>query len=154
MKYDKPIGAILIGAVVVIPLEIIALFFKHLGWITVTNGEACSMMFIPEGSWILGLFALPQVGAFATFTLYQLTKIIGTDYLPVKGIFIGWGAYAFVFMIFGTLAKNYNLIQSPLGNYVIALNSGFGGFLAGILMKKYLFEESSHVIKIKRYSEE
>lgn len=143
MKYDKPLGALLIGIVVVIPLEIIALFFKHLGWITVTNGEACSMMFIPEGSWTLGLYALPSVGALAIVTLYYLTKIIGTDYLPIKGMFIGMLAYAFVFTIFGTLAKNYHLIQSALGNFVIGLNSGFGGFLAGILMKKYLFNESS-----------
>jgi len=143
LKHDKPLGAILIGTVVVIPLEIITLFFKHLGWITVTTGEACSMMFIPEGSWALGLLALPSVGALAIFTLYHLTKIIGTDYLPVKGMIIGMIAYSFVFTIFGTLAKNYHLIQSALGNYVIALNSAFGGFLAGILMKKYLFDESS-----------
>ena len=143
MKHDKSLEAILIGIIIVIPLEIISLFFKHLGWITVTNGEACSMMFIPEGSWTLGLYALPSVGGLAIFMLYQLTKIIGTDYLPVKGFIVGMVAKAFVFTIFGVLAKNYHLIQSPLGNYVIGLNSGFGGFLGGILMKKYLFDEST-----------
>jgi hypothetical protein len=50
-------------------------------------------------------------------------------------------AFAFVFEIFGTLAKNYHMIQTPLGNLIIALNAGFGGFLAGILMKKYLFND-------------
>ena len=80
MNYDKPLLAMLIGVIVIIPLELIGLFFKHLGWITITNGEACSMMFMPEGSWI------------------------------------------------------------------------FGGFLAGILMKKYLFEESSQQIKIRRFA--
>ena len=140
MKHDKPLGAILIGIIVVIPLEIIALFFKQLGWVTITNAEACSMMFMPEGSWILGLFALPSVGALAIVVLYFLTKIIGTDYLPVKGMIVGMTAYAFVFVIFGTLAKNDHMLQSALGNYVIGLNSGLGGFLAGILMKKYLLK--------------
>lgn len=144
MKRDKPLGAVLIGIIIVIPLEIISLFFKHLGWTTVTNGESCSMMFIPEGSWTLGLLALPSVGALAIVILYYLTEIIGTDYLPIKGLIIGMVAKAFVFVIFGTLAKNYHLIQTPLGNYLIAFNSGFGGFLAGILMKKYLFNESSN----------
>ena len=140
MKHDKPLGAILIGIIVVIPLEIIALFFKQLGWVTITNAEACSMMFMPEGSWILGLFALPSVGALAIVVLYFLTKIIGTDYLPIKGMIVGMTAYAFVFVIFGTLAKNDHMLQSALGNYVIGLNSGLGGFLAGILMKKYLLK--------------
>jgi hypothetical protein len=143
MKYDKPLSAVLIGMIVTIPVEIIDLFFKHLGWITITHSEACSMMFIPEGSWTLGLLALPLTAALAVFILYQLTRIIGNDYLPVKGLLIGMYTYAFVFTIFGTLVKNYHLLQNTLGSYVFALNSAFGGFLAGILMKKYLFNTSS-----------
>lgn len=141
MKIDKPLGAYLIGMVIVIPLEIISLFFKHIGWVTATNGESCSMMFIPEGSWVLGLLALPSVGGLAILSLYLLTRIIGTDHLPLKGLIVGMVAKALVFTIFGTLANNHHLIQTPLGNYVIALNSGFGGFLGGVLMKKYLFND-------------
>lgn len=33
MNYDKPLLAMLIGAIVIIPLEIMGLFFKHLGWL-------------------------------------------------------------------------------------------------------------------------
>lgn len=143
LKHDKPLGAFLIGTIIVIPLEIISIFFKNIGWTSVTNGEACSMMFIPEGSWILGLYALPLVGGLTILMLYKLTRFIGTDHLPIKGFIIGMFAKAFVFAIFGTLAKNDNLIQSTLGNYVIGFNSGFGGFLGGVLMKKYLIEESS-----------
>lgn len=143
MNYDKPLLAMLIGIIVIIPLEIMALFFKHLGWITITNGEACSIMFMPEGSWTLGLLALPLVGAIAILILYYLTKIIGTDYLPIKGTLVGMCAYSFIFTIFGTLADNHHMLQSTLGNYIFASSSGFGGFLAGILMKKYLFKESS-----------
>ena len=147
MKYDKPLLAFLIGTIIVIPIEITSLYAKHIGWTTVTNGEACSMMFIPQGSWRLGLLALPSVGGLAILILYYLTKIIGTDYLPLKGILIGMTTKSFVFVIFGTLAKNYHLIQNTTGNFFHSFNSGFAGFLAGILMKKYLFNESGHKIK-------
>lgn len=150
VNYDKPLLAMLIGAIVIIPLEIMGLFFKHLGWITITHGEACSMMFMPEGSWTLGLLALPSVGAIAILILYYLTKIMGTDYLPIKGTLVGMCTYSFVFTVFGTLSNNNHMLQSALGNYIFALSSGFAGFLAGILMKKYLFNETSQ--KIRRYS--
>lgn len=143
MNYDKPLFAMLIGMIVVIPIEIMALFFKRLGWITITNGEACSMIYMPQGSWILGLFALPMVGAFAIVFLYYLTKIIGTDYLSLKGMFIGMLAYSFIFAIFGTLAKNPHMLQTTLGNYIFAGTSGCGGAFAGFLMKKYLFKDSN-----------
>lgn len=143
MKHDKPLGAIVIGIIVSIPLEIIGLLFKYLGLTTITNGEACSMMFIPEGSWILGLYALPSVAAVTFVILYYLTKIIGTDYLPIKGMISGMTAYAFIFTIFGTLVKNDLMIQSPLGNMIFSLDSGLAGFLGGFLMKKYLFKNSS-----------
>jgi len=152
VTYDKPLLAMLIGVIVIIPLEVIGLFFKRLGWITITHSEACSMMFMPEGSWTLGLLALSSVGAIAIFILYYFTKIIGTDYLPIKGAIVGMSAYSFIFTIFGTLADNYHMLQSALGNYIFAISSGFSGFLAGILMKKYLFKESSQQIKIRRFS--
>jgi hypothetical protein len=142
VKHDKPLLAMLIGVIVVIPIEIMALMFKHFGWITITNGEACSMMFIPQGSWYLGLLALPSVGALAILMMYQFTRIIGIDYLIIKGMIIGMVAYAFVFCIFGVLGHNDRMIQSTLGNYLIAGLAGFGGGLAGFLMKKYLFADN------------
>lgn len=138
----------LIGTVIVIPVEIISMFFKYMGWTTVTNGEACSMMFMPEGSWTLGILAILSVGAFVISILYYLTKLIGTDYLPNKGYVYLYAGIFFVFTIFGILAKNNPMTQSTSGNYLIAFNSGFGGILAGILMKKYLFSESSKKIKV------
>jgi len=127
VNYDKPLLAMLIGVIVIIPLEIMGLFFRNIGWITITHGEACSMMFMPKGSWTLGLLALPSVGAIAILILYYLTKIIGTDYLPIKGMIIGMSAYSFVFTIFGTLARNHHMLQDTLGNYTFALSSGFRG---------------------------
>lgn len=154
MKHDKPLLAMLIGVIVVIPIEIMALIFKHFGWITITNGEACSMMFIPQGSWYLGLLALPSVGALAIFMLYQFTRVIGIDYLTIKGFVIGMVAYAFVFCIFGILAHNNRMIQSTLGNYLIAGLAGFGGGLAGFLMKKYLFADhkATQTKRVRRFS--
>jgi len=145
LNYDKPLLAMLIGIIVVIPLEIMGLFFRHLRWITITPGEACSMMFMPEGSWTLGLLALPLVGALAILILYYLTKTIGTDYLPIKGALVGMCTYSFIFTVFGTLSKNHSMLQGTLGNYIFALSSGFAGFLAGILMKKFLFKPSQQV---------
>lgn len=142
MSYDKPLLAMFIGVIVIIPLEIMGLLFKHFGWITITHGEACSMMFMPEGSWTLGLLALPSVGSLAILILYYLTKLVGTDYLPIKGALIGMYTYSFVFTVFGTLANNQHMLQNTLGNYIFALSSGFAGFLAGILMKKYQFKNS------------
>lgn len=59
------------------------------------------MMFMPEGSWTLGLLALPSVGSLTILILYYLTKLVGTDYLPIKGFIIGMCAYSFIFTVFG-----------------------------------------------------
>ena len=47
------------------------------------------MMFMPEGSWTLGLLALPSVGAKLYLYCIILLKPMGTDYLPIKGTLVG-----------------------------------------------------------------
>lgn len=146
---DKPLMAFLIGVIICIPIELTSILFKRLGVTTVTNGEACSMMFIPQGSWTLGLLALPSVAGLAILVFYLLTPILGTTHLPIKGIIVGMTTKAFVFAIWGTLAKNHYLIQNTSGNYFHSFNAGFAGFLAGILMQKYLFNETSQQVKLR-----
>lgn len=139
MKYDKPLIAMLIGVIVVIPLEFLTQIFKHLNITTISIFEFTSMMFIWEGNWLIGALSTPVVGALATFTLYHLTKIIGTDFLLFKGAIIGMFTWAIIDVIFGTLGKNNNIDQPILGHFAHASGAALAGVIAGFLMNKYLF---------------
>lgn len=157
MNYNKPLIAILIGAFVLIPLEIYTQVMKYLGLTTISSFELTSMMFMREGNWIIGGLAGPAVGALAVFVLYQLTKIIGSDYLPIKGAVIGMFTYAAIVVIFATLGRNPNMAQNVSGNLVHTSAAALGGLLAGILMRKYLLTERPAIIvanqnnEVKRY---
>ena len=146
MNYNKPLIALLIGAFVLLPLEIYTQAMKYQGLTTISSFELTSMMFMREGSWIIGGLAGPAVGAFAVFVLYQLTKIIGSDYLPIKGTIIGMFTYATLVVIFATLGRNPHMNQNVSGNLVHTSAAALGGLLAGILMRKYLLVERQVII--------
>lgn len=146
MNYNKPLIALLIGAFVLIPLEIYTQAMKYLGLTTISSFELTSMMFMREGNWIIGGLAGPAVGALAVFVLYQLTKIIGSDYLPIKGTVIGMFTYAAIVVIFATLGRNPNMAQNVSGNLVHTSAAALGGLLAGILVRRYLLVKQPVVI--------
>lgn len=139
MKSDKFFELVLIGIVCVIPHEINTLIFKSFHVTTISAFEACSMMFMRKPGWILGILALPLVGVLGVVVFYYLTKRIGTEYLLLKIVIYAMTIHAIIFQIFGTIVNNPNMIQNTAGNYVFAFSTGFTGFVAGVLMKKYVY---------------
>lgn len=139
MKSDKFLELVLIGITSIIPHEIVTLIFKNFQVTTISAFEACSMMFMRKPSWLLGFLALPSVGVLGVVTFFYLTKAIGTEYLFLKIIIYAMTINAVIFQIFGTIINNSNMIQNTAGNYVFAFSTGFIGFVAGVLMKKYVY---------------
>ncbi len=138
MKYDKPLLAILIGIIIVIPLEVLTQIFKSFNLTPFSIFELTSMMFIKPGNWFLGILSTTSLGALATVFLYYLTKRIGVDYLPIKGAIVGMITWALVIVIFSTLGKNPNMSQPVASHFFHAFGAALAGALAGFLMKRYL----------------
>jgi hypothetical protein len=139
LKSDYFLELVIIGIVIAIPEEIVSLTMKTLHLTTISTFEECSMMFMREPSWLLGFLALPSVNVLGVVIYYYLTKVIGTQYLLLKITIYAMVINALIFVIFGTLIGNKNLIQNTTGNYMLALSAALTGIYAGILLKKYVF---------------
>lgn len=139
MKSDKFLELVLIGIVCVIPHEINTLILKKLHVTTISAFEVCSMMFMLKPSWFLGILALPSVGVLGVTSFYYLAKGIGAGNLLLKTTIYAMTINALIFEVFGTLARNQNMIQDVAGNFGFAVSTAFTGFIAGVLMKKYIY---------------
>lgn len=141
MKYDKPLLAILMSLIIVLPLEIYTEIMKFLNLTTVSYLEAVSMMYIKEGSLILGILSGLGFGSWATLLIYYSAWILGTDYFPLKAMLIAMTIQSLLFITFGTLGGNQNLLQDVLGNFVHASAAAMAGLLTGYIQKKFLFDK-------------
>lgn len=144
MKYNKPLIAVLIGAVSTIPYEIFMLIIKFVGLTKHSIFEFSSMMFISKGSWWLGVLSAPATGGMAGLVLYELIRVIGYDYLPIKGALVWMTMWALIDIIFATLGKNTIMDQPLSGHFMHALGAGMAGSIMGYLMVKYLVRNSSN----------
>ncbi len=143
MKYDKPLLAMLIGILGGIPVEIYTQLMKYFQLTTVSAAESISMMWMEEGSWLIGGLGVIGFGSWVGLIIYYGTKILGADYLIIKAIILTMTAESLLFNIFGTLGKNPYLIQDQSGNLVHASAAAIGGLSVGFLMKKYLVIETA-----------
>ncbi len=145
MRFDKPLIAVLIGMIVMIPLEIYTQIFKYLGFAKMSSLELTSMMLFKEGSWWLGLLTGTGTGGLATLLVYQSVRFLGSDYLYLKGAGIGMITYALIVVLFGILGGNDNLEQTVVSHFIHAIGASFAGMLAGYLVQKYLFTERAKI---------
>ncbi len=139
MKNNKPLLAIFFTIIAEIPIELFTQLMKHFHLTNISGLEAMSMPWMPEGNWFLGILGGLGIGSWIGIIIYYSAKIWGTDYFPIKSLLLSMTTQALVFCIFGVLGRNLNLIQNASGNFVHAFASGFGGLLAGYLIKKYLY---------------
>ena len=139
MKLNKPLFAIAISYLGFIPLEIYTQIMKYYGLTNVSGLESMSMMWIPEGSLVLGVLAGLGIGAWYSLITYYSVKIWGTDYFPIKAALLAMTSEALMFSIYGVLARNPNLTQDVSGNYVHASAEAIGGICVGLLLKRFLF---------------
>lgn len=142
MKYDKPLLAMFLPSISLLPVEIFTQIMKYFNLTTVSAAEAISMMWMPEGNWYVGIIG--GLGIFFWFNLitYYSTKIWGTAYLPVKAMLIVLTIESLIFIIFGVLGKNPNLVQKASGNFVHTAAAAIGGLLLGFLLKRYVIDHN------------
>lgn len=138
MKYDKPLLAILIGIIATILFEGYMQIFKLLNLSPTSLFEANSTLFVDKPNWWIGALTGPMTGGLAGLIIYFSTKILGKDYLPIKGAFLVMFIWA-VLQSTLKLTRSSNLVNSVSGNYVMAIGSGIFGALMGYFIGKYLF---------------
>ncbi|MDO0826092.1 hypothetical protein [Desulfosporosinus nitroreducens] len=139
MKLDKPLLAIAVGYIALIPAEIFTQIMKYYKFTSVSAFEAMSMLWTPEGSFLLGILAALGIASWGILIIYYSAKIWGTDYFPLKSMFLVMTIESLIFSIFGVLNKNPDLVQNISGNYVHAFGAAIGGLCVGLLLKRYVF---------------
>lgn len=128
-----------------LPAEVFTELMRFLHLTTISAPEAASMMFIRQGSLALGILAHIGYSAVLGLVLYYSPKILGTDYFPVKAMFISMVAESILFIVFGTLIRNEYMLQNTAGNYVQATAAAIAGLCRGYLIKRYLFDKSLQI---------
>ena len=139
IKKNKPLLAILLGMVVIIPVEIYTLVFKYFGIIDISAFEYTSLIVSREPIWELGFLTAPGIAGIATLILYYSSIILDIDFFPLKGAFVGSIAYSFIAII--SLFTGFNM--TTLGHFIHASSGFLGGLLAGFLVKKYLLNQDA-----------
>lgn len=144
VKYDKPLISILLPLIGWPIGEITTQIMKYFGLTNLSAFEALSLMLLREPSWLLGILVVLIFNAWASLGIYYLPKILGPDHFPFKSMLVAMTGEALLFNVYGILGKNEGMVQSLSGNYVHCFAAGFGGWMAGLLVKKYLFSEASN----------
>jgi hypothetical protein len=144
MKYDKPLLAIFYSILGAVPVGIYVEIMKFYHFTNISALQALSMMFIREGSTSLGILSHIGYSAVLGLILYYSAKILGTDYFPIKAVFISMVSESLLFIIFGTFMRNENMIQTVAGNYTMASAAALGGLCRGYLIKEYLFTKHKY----------
>lgn len=136
MKYDKPLLAALIGIIAIIPYEAISLIAKYLGWTTLSVFEMNSKIFDRHGSWMVGALTTLLTSAVVVFIFYELLRVIGVDYMILKGIaaaMTSWLIFeAILHMVRGATGEPVS------GHFIHALGAAVSGFVIGYMFKRFL----------------
>lgn len=144
MKYNKPLLAILYTFLGGIPVGLYLEIMKFYHFTDISALQATSMMFIREGSTSLGILSFLGYSMVLGLILYYSAKILGTDFFPIKALIISMIAESLLFIIFGNLMGNENMIQTVTGNFTHASAAALGGFCRGYLIKEYLFTKERY----------
>ncbi|PKM42009.1 MAG: hypothetical protein CVV03_10840 [Firmicutes bacterium HGW-Firmicutes-8] len=136
MKYDKPLLAALIGAIAIIPHEAISLTAKYLGWTSMSVFEMNSKLFDQYGSWIVGVLTTLLTSAVVGFIFYEVLRIIGVDYIILKGIaasMTSWLIFeAILQMVRGTSGEPVS------GHFIHAFGAAVAGLVIGYMFERFL----------------
>jgi hypothetical protein len=142
IKYDKPlVGVLYFIAVGPLP-EIFTQIMKHFRLTNLSASKGLSLLLLKSPNLLLGILVIMGFGTWAGLFTYYGLKILGKDYLPVKGMFITMSLESWVFNVFGNLVGNEKLILSVSGNFVYAAASAIGGLSGGFIIQKFLFKNT------------
>jgi hypothetical protein len=140
VEYNKPLIAMLLSILGALPAGIFTEVMKSYNLVTFNAAELISMMFIREGSFLLGILAYIGYSAVLGLILYYSPKLLGLDYFVLKAMFLSMVAESLFYIVFGSFMRNEFLLQDAIGNYVLSSAAAIGGIVRGFLIRKYLFQ--------------
>ncbi|MFA4884408.1 MAG: hypothetical protein WC601_01300 [Desulfotomaculaceae bacterium] len=144
MKYDKPLIAVLIGALSTIPGEMAtrALVFLGIGKYSIYQLDSLLITF-NRPTTIIGLVVNFIVGGLIAVLLYYALNKLGEDYLVLKSVAAGL-LFWFVFELIFTATVEGKFIEiRPVSDYYIHLLATIVyGITMGLLFNKYLSKRS------------
>lgn len=144
MKFDKPLVAAAIGAVSMVPGEVITRGLLSLGLGKYSVFELHSMVVtINRPSESMGFVVSCIIGAITAVVFYYAIGIIGQDYLVHKAVgaaILFWFAAE---MIFTATIEGHFIDIRPISDYAIHFIGVVGyGITLGLLFNRYLFNSS------------
>jgi len=147
MKYDKPIVAILLGAISSIPYEIFTriLVFLEIGKYSMYQLVSL-MVTLDRPNSILGAVSSFIVsGSIATIFYYSLKKL-DWDYLIIKSVVASLISWLILESIFMWLIEGRELIpHRPINDYYSEMfGATLYGITQGLLFEKYLLKRYIH----------
>lgn len=145
MKYDKPLVAVLIGALSTIPYEIFTRLLVSLGVGKYSVYQLSSLIVtMNRPTAIMGVVTTSLVGGSIALIFYYALKKLGWDYLVLKGLLTGLLSWVVMEAIYVWLIEGPNLIQSrPVNDYYLEMfGSAVFGIILGLLFRKYFLKES------------
>jgi len=144
LKYDKPLIAVLIGALSTIPGEMAtrALVFLGIGKYSIYQLDSLLITF-NRPTTIIGLVVNFIVGGLIAVLLYYALNKLGEDYLVLKSVAAGL-LFWFVFELIFTATVEGKFIEiRPVSDYYIHLLATIVyGITMGLLFNKYLSKRS------------
>jgi len=142
MKLNKPLVALLIGALATIPQEIYTRFSRYfLGIGDYSVYELNSLIItVNRPSAILGIVSTCMVGGIVSILLYYSLNRIGPDYIILKSIVSGIISWVISEAIFTWLLEGPKLIQvRSMSDYFLQVTGALVyGVMLGLLYKRYI----------------
>lgn len=145
MNFDKPLVAILIGAIATIPFEIFMRIAKSLGLVKYSLYQLDSIVITSNRPVaLLGFIVSSIVGGFIAFILYYALPKIGTDYLVIKSTLFSLFAWSALEVVLTLGFEGTKVPLRPIvGYYIQMVGAIIFGIIIGLLFKKYLLKQTA-----------
>lgn len=146
MQYDKPLVAIVIGALSTIPYEIFTRIMVSLGVGKYSAYNLTSLIItLNRPTVILGMVVSFTIGSFVAVLLYYAIEKLGTDYLVFKSVAASLLVWVSMEALYVWLIEGPGLVQPrPVNDYYIHMIGSFlFGITMGLLFKSYLVKTPS-----------
>lgn len=140
MNYDKPLIALLLGAVATIPYEIFTRIMVSLGFGKYTVYQLSSLIVtLNRPTAVLGVVTSSIVGSLIAILLYYSLKKLGSDYIVIKGFVSGIFGWAATEVIYTWLIEGRGFANRPVNDYYIELiGSVIFGLILGLLFRRFI----------------
>ena len=141
MDYDKPLLVMLLGVISTIPYEIFTRMLLSLGIGKYSVYQLSSLIVtLDRPTAIMGALITSIVAGVIAMVFYHSTKIIGSDYIVVKGLVTGLLSWVITEFVFTWQIEGPKVIQHrPVGDYYLeASGATIFGIILGLLFRWFI----------------